>query len=87
MTVETRIYTNHRVSHPGAPFTGSLMLDDAGRGNITLNGPEGPALTFDASRIEPVIAMLQEAAAVRGLMTQTGTDLLVGESAPHADEF
>lgn len=82
MTVQTRIFTNHLITQPGAPFQASLMLDDNGRGNATLQGENGPILTIDASRLGSVIALLQECESVRGLMAQSGTDLLVGEPDP-----
>lgn len=82
MSVQTRIYTNHSVTQPGSPFQANLMLDDAARGNVTLLGEAGPMLTVDASRLEPLIALLRECADVRDLMAQSGTDLLIGETDP-----
>ncbi|AUG29568.1 MULTISPECIES: hypothetical protein [Microbacterium] len=82
MSVQTRIFTNHIVSQPGSPFQGALMLDDSGRGNLTLQADSGPVLTIDAVRLSAVIALLQECEEVRGLMTQTSTDLLIGEPDP-----
>lgn len=83
MSVQTRIFTQHTVSQPGAPFQANLMLDDDGRGNITLIGPDGPALTIDAARVEPLVELLREADGVRKLMAQSGTDLLIGEPEPN----
>lgn len=83
MAVQTRIYTNHQVTHPGVPFQASMMLDDDGRGNLTLTDSNGPVLTVDAARVDAVIALLQECSSLRNLMTQTGIDLLVGEVEPN----
>ncbi len=82
MSVQTRIFTNHTISQPGAPFQAALMLDDDGRGNLTLHGDSGPVLTFDATRLGGMISLLQECEDVRRLMVQTGTDLLIGEPDP-----
>ncbi|MBN9214140.1 MAG: hypothetical protein J0J04_04865 [Microbacterium sp.] len=83
MSVQTRIFTNHTVTQHGSPFNASLMLDDAAQGNVTLVGKDGPALTIDAARLEPTIALLQECLEVRTLMSQSATDLLVGEPEPN----
>lgn len=82
MTVRTRIYTNHTVSQSDAPFQASMMLDDAGAGNVTLIGENGPALTIDATRIGPMIELLKECAELRSLMSMSGGDILLGEQDP-----
>lgn len=79
MPSTTQLLTRHNVTMPGSPFAAEMVLDDGGRGTVTLVTLEGQAVaTFDAASAESIRDLMAESAQLRDLMRQSGSEIVTG---------
>lgn len=78
--------TRHELRTAGSDLAGSMLIDADGQGHLTVSSALGPAFSIDVSKLDALVALLAEAAAVRQAMQPlagevTAADVLGSSSA------
>lgn len=75
MTVATTIHTKHHITQSGNPFSGAMMLDDAGNGALTISDLAGQQLTIDVRHLDALSSLIAECGHAHALMKMRADDI------------